>query len=96
MVFYVTHRFKGSFANKRKAEKITQDLQQNDPENCYVCSLSNFYYANKEIAIELRKDLLTLCDKLIIASEVDEEIEAEIEFANKCKMEVVFLENIRR
>lgn len=97
MLIYVAHEFGGNAENIEKAKKITHDLQINDLENCYICPLNAFSHLGyKEIGYEqeiaLCLDLLTLCDKLIVASNISKGVQMEIEFANLVGMEVKYLE----
>lgn len=104
MVVYVSHKFGGDPENLEKAKKITHDLQVNDLENCYICPLTAFSHLGyneigyeEEIALCL--DLLQICDKLIVASEVSKGVQIEIDLAKKLKnadgepMEVEYLEH---
>lgn len=97
MIYYVGHCFNGDKANIEKAKKITHDLQVKDLANCYICPLltfSNLEYGEIGLdnELELRLDLLTCVDRLIIASEIDKQTKTEIEFAKLVKMEVVRLD----
>ena len=96
MVYYVSHQYLYSKENIEKAKEIVGDLQRNDLENVYVCPLLLFGHLNGEIAfndeIELRKDIFSVCDKLIVASDIDQIVDAEIEFAHLIGMEVEYPE----
>ena len=97
-VFYVAHEFGGKPENIEKARKITHDLQVDDLENCYICPLLTFSHLGyNEIGYEeemqLCEDLLVLCDKLIVASDLSEGVEREISLAEKCNMEIEYLED---
>jgi hypothetical protein len=98
MVFYVAHAFGGEEKNIQSAKKITHDLQVNDLENTYICPLlafSQLEYGeigyNEEM--DLCLDILSICDKLIVASEISKGVGMEIDFANSVNMEVEYLEN---
>jgi hypothetical protein len=98
MTIYVSHCFGGKVENLERAKKITHDLQVNDTENCYICPLLAFSHLGyNEIGYEeemaLCEDLLILCDKLIVASELSEGVEREISLGEKCNMEVEYLED---
>ena len=100
MMYYVSHIFLGKPENLERAKKITHDSQIKDTENCYICPLLAFSYLGyNEIGYEeemaLCEDLLTVCDKLIVASDVSEGVKREIELAEKCKMEIEYLEDTR-
>lgn len=97
MVIYVSHAYGGNPNNVKKAEKITHGLQINDLSNCYICPLNAFSHLGyNEIGYEeemlLCEDLLTVCDKLIVASEISKGVEREIALAELLGMEVEYLE----
>lgn len=98
MTIYVSHIFQGKQENLERAKKITHNLQVNDLENCYICPLLAFSHIGyNEIGYEeemqLCEDLLTICDKLIVASDLSEGVEREIILAEKCDMEIEYLED---
>ena len=95
-MIYVSHKFGGVPANMERAKKITHDLQVDDPENCYICPLTAFshlrynemgYYEEMALCI----DLLSVSDVLIIASDISDGVQKEIDFAKMVGMEVVDL-----
>ena len=97
-MIYVSHKFGGDPANMERAKKITHDLQVDDPENCYICPLLAFSHLRyNEIGYEeemqLCEDLLVLCDKLVVASDLSNGVEREITLAEKCNMEIEYLED---
>lgn len=97
MLIYISHKFGGDFSNLLQAKQITHDLQIADPENCYICPLIAFSYLNYgemsyDAEMELCIDLLSVCDKLLITSEISEGVQREIDFANLVGMEVEYLE----
>lgn len=98
MMIYVSHKYGGDPANVERAKKITHDLQVSDPNNCYICPLNAFsHIAYNEIGYEeemqLCLDLMCLCDVLIVASEISTGVRMEIELAEKCNMEIIYLES---
>lgn len=100
MIIYVSHAFGGSSENLERAKQITHDLQVKDPENCYICpllALSHLGYneIGYEEEIALCLDLMTVSDKLIVASGflTSKGVQKEIDFANLVGMEVEYLEN---
>ena len=98
ILVYVAHRFQGDKANLERAKKITHDLQVKDLENCYICPLLAFsHLVYGEIGYEeemaLCEDLLVLCDKLVVASDLSKGVEREITLAEKCNMEIEYLED---
>ena len=101
-MIYVSHRYAGDPANIERAKKITHDLQVADLDNCYICPLLAFSHLKYgeipyEYEIALCFDILEMCDKLIVASEVSQGVKLEIELAEGLKnsngepMEVVYL-----
>ena len=94
MIYYVGHRFGGDKVNIERAKKITHDLQVKDLANCYVCPLLTFSHleygeVGYDDEIELCLDLLSVCDVLVVASEVSKGVQTEIDFAKLVKMEVM-------
>lgn len=99
-MIYVAHRYGGNKTNIERARKITHDLQVNDLANTYICpllTLSSLEYGEilYEDEMELCIDLLTVCEKLIVASDISKGVAKEIDFANLVNMEVVYLEDTR-
>lgn len=97
MLVFVSHCYGGDKENIEKAKKITHDLQMKDLANCYVCPLLTFSHLEyDEIGyddeMELCLDLLTCADRLIVASEVSNGVQKEIDFAKLVKMEVMRLD----
>lgn len=97
MVYYVSHCYQGKPENIERAKKITHDLQVKDPENCYICPLLTFSHLQyNELGYEqemaLCIDLLSICDTLIVASDISEGVKREIAFAELVGMGVVYLE----
>ena len=95
-MIYVSHKFGGDPANMERAKKITHDLQLNDPENCYICPLLAFSHLDYgEIGydeeLELCIDILSVADVLIVASDISEGVQKEIDFARLVGMEVIDL-----
>lgn len=96
MLVYVAHRYVGDTANIERAKKITHDLQVNDPENCYICPLMAFSHLgyneighDEEMALCI--DLLSVADVLIVASDISDGVQKEIDFARMVGMEVIDL-----
>ena len=93
-MIYVSHKFGGDPANMERAKKITHDLQVNDPENCYICPLMAFSHlgynemgSDEEMALCI--DLLSVSDVLIVASDISDGVQKEIDFARLVGMEVI-------
>lgn len=97
MLIYVGHCFGGKAENIEKAKKITHDLQVKDLANCYICPLLTFSHLEYgeigyENELELCLDILSSCDRLIVASEISKGVQTEIDFAKLVKMEVMRLD----
>lgn len=97
-IFYVAHAFGGKQENLERAKKITHDLQVKDLENCYICPLLTFSHLEHgeigcDAEMELCYDLLSQCDKLIVASGLSRSAAKEVDFANLVGMEVEWLED---
>ena len=95
-LYYVSHRYGGDPANMEIAKKITHDLQVNDPENCYICPLLAFSHLgynemgyDEEMALCI--DLLSVSDVLIVAIDISDGVQKEIDFARMVDMEVIDL-----
>lgn len=98
MMYYVAHAHGGKEENIEGAKKITHDLQVNDLANTYICPLMLFSHlrygeVGYEAEMELCIDILSNCDKLIVASEITKGVAMEIDFANLVGMEVEYLED---
>lgn len=98
MIVYVSHAFGGKIENFERAKQITHDLQVNDQENTYVCPLLVFSHLQYgeigyDAEMELCLDLLSIADKLIVASDLSKGVLKEIDFANLVNMEVEYLED---
>ena len=96
MLLYLAHKYQGKQENLDRVKKIAHDLQMENPTHCVVCPLLNFSCLDYgEIGyddeIELCLDLLSLCDTLIVASDVSQGVQKEIDFARMVGMEVVDL-----
>lgn len=96
-IIYVSHKYDGKKEAIRDATRITYNLQTKDLQNHYYCPLVAIpWIAYKDISeddkIALKLDMLTVCDSLLIASDISEDMEDEIEFAKLVKMEVLRLD----
>ena len=97
-IYYVAHAHGGKLENIERARKITHDLQIADLENTYICPLLVFSHLEYgeigyEAEIEACLDILSVCDKLIVASDISKGVAKEIDFANLVNMEVEYLED---
>lgn len=98
-IYYVAHCYGGDIKNLEQAKKITHDLQVEDLENTYICpllALSHLQYGEVgyNAEMDLCLDILSSCDKLIVASDFSDSkgVQKEIEFASLVGMEVEYLE----
>lgn len=96
-VYYVSHAYGGKEENYNRAKKITHDLQLQHPTDCFICPILAFSHLEyNEIGydaeMELCLDLLSVCDGLIVASEISEGVRREIDFAKLVDMEVEYIE----
>ena len=101
IIIYVAHKYGANPENFERAKKITHDLQVADLENSYICPLltfSHFQYGEIGYDAEMENclDLLSVADKLIVASDLSKGVCREIDFANLVGMEVEYLENTER
>ena len=96
-IYYVAHRYGGDIKNLERVKKITHDLQVADLENTYICPLLTFSHLQYgeigyDAEMENCLDLLSVADKLIVASDLSKGVCREIDFANLVGMEVEYLE----
>lgn len=96
MLLYLAHKYQGDKSNIERVKKIAHDLQMENPAHCVVCPLLNFsclgygeigYDQEMEICL----DLLSVCDVLIVASDISDGVQEEIDFARMVGMEVIDL-----
>ena len=97
ILIYISHKHGGKLENIERARKITRDLQVADLENTYICpllALSHLQYGEIGYEAEMENciDLLSVADKLIVASDISKGVAREIDFANLVGMEVEYLE----
>ena len=96
MLYFVSHKYQGDTANIDRVKRILHDLQTKHTEHCFICPLlvfSHLEYGEIGFAVEmdLCLDILSACDGLIVASEISEGVQQEIDFARMVGMEVVDL-----
>lgn len=97
-IYYVAHKYGATPENLERAKKITHDLQVADLENTYICPLLVFSHLEYgeigyEAEIEACLDILSVCDKLVVASDISKGVAKEIDFANLVNMEIEYLED---
>ena len=96
MLLYLAHKYQGKRENMDRVKKIAHDLQIENPTHCVVCPLLNFSFLDYgEIGydqeMEICLDLLSACDVLIVASDISDGVQKEIDFAKMVGMEVIDL-----
>jgi len=97
MLIFVAHK-DDSAADYDRARRITHDLQLDDTANCYICPLmafSHLRHGDVDIDTEMLicEDLLTVCDVLLVASELSKSVRRQIALARKIHMGVTYLED---
>lgn len=95
MMIYVCHCDNGRYSDLERAKKITADLQISDMANCYVCPLQVFEHLSYEKIeysdiFNLYGDLMTVCDKVVVVSAKDYNVEKQLSLANKLGMEIEY------
>ena len=96
MLLYLAHKYQGDKSNIERVKKIANDLQMENPAHCVVCPLLNFSFLGYgeigyEQEMEICLDLLSVCDVLIVASDISDGVQKEIDFAKMVGMEVIDL-----
>ena len=96
MLLYLAHKYQGRQENIDRVKKIAHDLQMDNPKHCVVCPRLNFSCLDYgEIGydqeMEICLDLLSVCDVLIVASDISDGVQEEIDFARMVGMEVIDL-----
>ena len=96
MLLYLAHKYQGDKSNIERVKKIAHDLQMENPAHCVVCPLLNFSCLGYgeigyEQEMEICLDLLSVCDVLIVASDISDGVQKEIDFARMVGMEVIDL-----
>lgn len=92
MIVYVAHKG-GSEKNRLRAAQETRQLQLQDAKNTYICPLVAFAHMgdpDREDVVEMRLDLLSVCDAICVASDIDgDTMRKEVDLAALIGMEVV-------
>ena len=100
MLYYVSHLCTRNPADLYRIRAIVSELQLDDLENCYLCPAIVFsHLTNKDIPfdeeMELRLDLLSACDTLVVIPDIGRKEKREMEYAEMVGMEVLWLEEYR-
>ena len=98
MIIYIAHAYGGQSSNFERAKRITHSLQCRDLRNTYICPLLAFSHLQYgelgfDEEMELCLDILSQCDKIIVASQISRGVRREIEFAKMVGMEIEYLEH---
>ena len=101
MLIYCAHAYGGNSLNVGRASEIIRQLQIHDPDNCYVSPIHAFSFLNYgdlsyDDEMELCYDLMSMCDRMLVLSEISEGVRREIELANRWGMEVSYHETADR
>lgn len=95
-IIYVAHAYDGDKYKYQRAKRITHELQEHDVADCFLCPVLMFSHIGGNLAdentMELRLDVLSVCDRLIVASTMDAAVQTEVDFANLVGMEVEWIE----
>lgn len=99
MMIFVAHPDNGRYSDLERAKKITAELQISDMSNCYVCPLQVFEHLRYERIdssdiLDLYGDLMTVCDKVLIVSEIDYSVKEQISLAEYLGMEIEFANQV--
>ena len=91
MYVYISHN-----NDIEHAEEMFRKLNAQRKEDAFLCGelfLKGLkgYLMHSDI-IERKEDLICLCDKLIVASDMDGDVLEELHFADKLGMEVEYLD----
>lgn len=78
------------------AKKACEGLQKADWDNCYISPLTSLSCLFSKAVTDdaknaLRIDMLSVCDVLVVASDISTEMQEEIEFAELVGMEVRYI-----
>ncbi len=93
MIVFVAHKYVGKEENYIRARQTTKYLQSVDAKNTYICPLMAFAHMgdpDREDVAEMRLDLLSVCDAICVASDIDgDTMRQEVDLAALIGMEVV-------
>lgn len=92
MLIYVCVKAEQQY-EREQAREIMNALAR-DVDNTYICAAFAFSYLAKpdEADLEImREDLICACDKLLIVTELTEEIRRDIEFAQGIKIPIEYI-----
>jgi hypothetical protein len=97
MVVYVSHKINKNPKTLARAKRITRQLQLKYPTDCFICPVTAFYHliekdVDADFLFDLQRDLMDICDKLIVASDLCKSVKRELDYADLIEMEVEWLE----
>lgn len=99
MTYFVSHRYDDP-KDLEHAKETVYELQKDDWDNCYICPVLTVdacwedlltLRRNRNKIAEVHLDILCLCDALVVASEITQTMQKEIDFAKQSGMECYFL-----
>lgn len=91
MYIYVSHN-----EDVEQAKDTFRRLNAKHKDDAFICGELIYqplkgYLMHSEL-IERKKDLICICDKMIVASDMDGDVLEELQFADKLGMEVEYIE----
>lgn len=97
MVVYVSHKINKNPKTLARAKRITRQLQLKYPSDCFICPVIAFWHliekdVDTDFLFDLQRDLMDICDKLIVASDLCKTIKLTLDYADLIEMEVEWLE----
>lgn len=98
MMIYCAHKYGGEEKNKRDIEKKIKTLQLSRPKDCFISPVHCFGWMYKDIdydaGMELCIDLLSVCDEVLVLSELSKGVKIEIETAEKLHIPVRYYQGM--
>ena len=85
-MFLTSFKEKQENLERAKLHTICKDIENSYLSPCWLFSHVGYNEIGYEEEMQLCEDLLILCDKLIVASDLSEGVEREITLAEKCNI----------
>lgn len=97
MVVYVSHKINKNPKTLARAKRITRQLQLKYPSDCFICPVIAFWHliekdVDADFLFELQRDLMDICDKAIIISDLCKSVKKELDAIDTLEMEVEWYE----
>lgn len=97
MVVYVSHKINKNPKTLARAKRITRQLQLKYPSDCFICPVIAFWHliekdVDADFLFELQCDLMDVCDKVIVTSDLCRTTKRELDNADIIETEVEWLE----